>query len=131
MIFALYQSIVKAQQRRRLGYHGHLTQPLRRDQKRVESKQQPIPRAQIGGASLRTLHDQQLMLDGERFCHDRANTAGSGKSREGHQQMAEQREQQFHSERDFNSLSTVSKSALRLPVLPKSTIRHTHDEVVE
>ena len=70
------------------------------------------------------------MLDGERFYHDRANTAGSGKSREGHQQVAEQREQQFHSERDFNSLSTVSKSALRLPVLPKSTIRHTQASVL-
>jgi hypothetical protein len=80
---------------------------------------------QIGGGSLRALHDQQLMLDGERFCHDRANTAGTDKSREGHQQVAELREQKFHSERDFNSLSTVSKSALRHPVLLKSSIRHT------
>ena len=28
MIFALHQSMVKAPQRRRLGYHGHFTQPV-------------------------------------------------------------------------------------------------------
>ena len=40
--------------------------------------------------------------------------------------MAEQWEQQFHAEWNSNRLSTVSKSALPLPVLPKSAIRHTH-----
>jgi len=123
-------SMVKTQQRRRLGYQGHFTQALRRYQKRVESKQQPIPRAQIWGPPLRTFHDEQLMLDGERFRHDRANTAGTGKSREGHQQVAEQWEQQFHSERNSNRLSTVGKSALHRPVLPKSAIRHTQAKCI-
>src|SRR5215469_8075413 len=65
------------------------------------------------------------MLDCERFRHHRTDTAGTGKSREGHQQVAEQWEQQFHAEWNSNRLSTVSKSALHLPVLPKSAIRHT------
>jgi pimeloyl-ACP methyl ester carboxylesterase len=64
------------------------------------------------------------MLDCERFSRDRAKTAGTGKAREGHQQMADQREQQFHSERNFNGLRAISKSALRRLVLPKSAIRH-------
>ena len=50
------------------------------------------------------------MLDGERFRHHRANTAGTGEPREGHQQVAEQWEQRFHSERNFNPLSTIRKS---------------------
>src|SRR5215472_7985402 len=92
---------------------------------RLNSKHQPIQRGQIWGAALRTLHDQQLMLDCERFRNHRTDTAGTGKSREGHQQVAEQWEQQFHAEWNSYRLSTVSKSALRLPVLPKSAIRHT------
>jgi len=47
---------------------------------------------------------------------------------DGHQQVAEQYEQQYHSERDFNGLSTISKSPLRHPILPKSAIRHTHQQ---
>jgi hypothetical protein len=40
--------------------------------------------------------------------------------------MAEQWEYQSHrSERNSNRLSTVGKSALHRPVLPKSAIRHT------
>src|SRR5215469_2145822 len=69
------------------------------------------------------------MLDGERFRHHRTDTAVTGKSREGHQQMAEQWEQQFHAEWNSNRLSTVSKSALRLPFLPKSAIRHTQAHI--
>jgi hypothetical protein len=57
------------------------------------------------------------MLDCERFSHHRANTAGTGKSREDHQQMAEQWEQQFHSERNSNRLGAISNSPLRHPVL--------------
>src|SRR5215472_4502691 len=92
---------------------------------RLNSKHQPIQRGQIWGAALRTLHDQQLVLDCERFRHHRTDTAVTGKSREGHQQVSEQWEQHFHAEWNSNRLSTVSKSALRLPVLPKSAIRHT------
>src|SRR5262245_22996928 len=69
------------------------------------------------------------MLDCERFRHHRTDTAGTGKSREGHQQVAEQWEQQFHAEWNSNRRSTVSKSALRLTVLSKSAIRHTHAQV--
>jgi len=68
------------------------------------------------------------MLDCERFRDDRAKTAGTGKSREGHPQVDE--EQQFHSERNSNRLSTLSKSALRHPLLPESAIRHTHVDPV-
>jgi hypothetical protein len=129
MIFALHQSLVKAHQRRSLGCHGHFTQALRRDQKRAESQQQPIPRGQMGGASLRTLHNEQLILDGERFSDHRANTAATGKPREGHQQVAEQCEQRpDHSKRNSNRLSNVGKSAPRSPTLPKSAFRHTQVE---
>ena len=48
------------------------------------------------------------MLDGERFRHHRTDTAGTGKSREGHQQVAEQWEHQFHAEGNSNGLSTVA-----------------------
>jgi len=81
------------------------------------------------GPAAANVSDEQLMLNCERFSHHRTNTAGTGKSRKGHQQVAEQWEQQsHHSERNSNRLFTVGKSALRSPVLPKSAIRHTQAE---
>jgi hypothetical protein len=55
------------------------------------------------------------MLDCYRFSHHCTNTTGTGQPHEGHQQVAEQREHQFHSERNFNPLLTVSKYLLRHP----------------
>ncbi len=64
------------------------------------------------------------MLDGNRLRDHRANTATTDKSRERHQQVAEQCEQQPHHPNRTLTVTRPSAICTPRPVPPKSAIRH-------
>jgi hypothetical protein len=64
------------------------------------------------------------MSDSQIAGEPKANPAVGSVWDEGHQQVADQCEQQSHSERNFNGLRTICKPAPQHFVLPKSAIRH-------
>ena len=80
---------------------------------------------QIRTPALRTLHDEQLVLDRQRLGRDRTNPAGTGQPRQGHQQVSNQPEPQRHAAPEFNALPPIRKPALRDRPVPELAIRHT------
>jgi hypothetical protein len=93
-ILALHQGVVEVQQGGRFQYHSHLAQAFGRHQKRTYSQRQPIARGQIRRTPPRTLQDEQLVFDRQRFGRDRAKTTRPGKPCESHQEVGDQCEQQ-------------------------------------
>jgi len=124
-IFALDQNSMKAQEGRGLQHHGYLAQASGRHQQCTKSKDQPIPPGQIRTPAVRTLHDEQLVLDRQRLGRDRTNAAGTGQPRQGHQQVSNQLEPQRHAAPEFNALPSIRKPALRDRPVPELAIRHT------
>ena len=57
------------------------------DQERAEAENGPIPSGQVGIPTPRTLHDQQLVFDGQRFSRHRTNPARTGEPCECDQQV--------------------------------------------
>jgi hypothetical protein len=74
---------------------------------------------------VRTLHDEQLVLDRQRLGRDRTKAAGTGQPRQGHQQVSNQLEPQRHAAPEFNALPSIRKPALRDRPVPELAIRHT------
>jgi hypothetical protein len=81
------------QEGRSLQDHSHLAQASGRHQKCAEAENQPIASSQVRTPMPRTLHDQDLVLDGQRFSRYRTNPAGTGKPCESDQQVGDQNEQ--------------------------------------
>ena len=120
---------MKTQESRSLQHHRYLAQAPGRHQQCTKSQNQPIPRGQIRTPALRTLHDEQLVLDRQRLGSDRTNAAGTGQPRQGHQQVSNQPEPQRHALPEFNALPPIRKPALRDRPVPELAIRHTQDDV--
>jgi hypothetical protein len=72
-IFSLDQGSVKTREGGGLQDHSHPAQASGRHQERAEAENGPIPSGQVGTPTPRTLHDQQLVFDGQRFSRHRTN----------------------------------------------------------
>src|SRR5208283_5359516 len=95
----------------------------------TKTQNQPIAPGQIWTSAPRTLHDEQLVLDGQRLGRDRTNAAGTGQPSQGHQQVSNQPEPQRHAAPEFIALPPIRKPALRDRPVPELAIRHTQVSV--
>ena len=87
---------MEVQDRRRFQHDRRTDHAGRAHEERIHAGEDPIESSEVWRAFTGAIENQQLMLDQERFGHDRPQTAGTHEPSQGGNQVNQQNDQVAH-----------------------------------